>query len=442
MDFGPKLEEYLASCRGRATRSRAPSKDDIQQAITSLADSRPVPYTTFETILGLDRAPICAQLGLLLTGAHILPSCIRLLKQYCNEQTRLFDYAYGYLCLQVMNLSIEVAKLAQVNDLSGFLQSIDRSSGSAHDKVITEDLAVYIRKWEAKEFAPYGQRLLPANKLLGWRNDPSTGLVIALSRIGGFTILDMVFLMVEIWEDRGSFTKCLRSALHLQTYAGWCGIFHLMHNTLVRMHGMPPIKGQEFDDDYNWKTFGDVIQRYALCAYHYEDPTVSYLLKNRPNNEREKPRTSACNPDDLDQIVEAYINKASQQPTVKYAHSTRLFAFTMMNCYLDEFRFVSNVTRITEAALSDSWVQLGNMNGVGISIWTYFTDGVVSTLIVVPAFSKAFTHMQSIVLGIIVNESLVDFLGYFILYPLTTNDKTFIGTILDALHIVLANYRS
>ncbi|CAE6446126.1 unnamed protein product [Rhizoctonia solani] len=350
----------------------------------TFTDSRPVPYTTFETILDLERGPLCAQLTFLLTGAHVLPSCIRLLKQYCNGQIRLFDYAYGYLCLQVINLSIEVAKLAQVNDLSGFLQSVNRSLGGTHDRVITEDLSVYIRKWEAKEFAPYGQHLHPADKLLGWRSNSSTGHMVALSRAGGFTILDMVFLLVEIWKDRGEFLKCLRSALQLRNYAGWCGIFHLMHNTLVRIHGMPPVKGQVFDEEYNWKTLGDIIQRYALCAHQYEEPTISYLLKNRPNNDREKPRTSALNPADLDQIVEAYINKASQQPTVRYAHPTRLFAFTMMNCYLDEFRFVSHVTRITEAALSNSWKQLGMMNGEGKTIWGYFTDSVLSTLIVVP----------------------------------------------------------
>ncbi|KDN37392.1 hypothetical protein RSAG8_10197, partial [Rhizoctonia solani AG-8 WAC10335] len=423
MDFGPRLDEYLVSCRGRASRGSTPSKDDIRQAIASLAGPRPVPYTTFETILALERTPLCSQLALLLTGAHVLPSCIGLLKQYCNDQIRLFDYAYGYLCLQVMNLSIEVGKLAQVNALSLFLQSVERSSGGAHDKVITEDLAVYIRKWEAKEFAPQGQYMLPANKLLGWRNDSSTGLATALSRVGGFTILDMLFLMAEIWKDRGKFLKCLMSALHLRNYAGWCGIFHLMHNTLVRMHGMPPVNGQEFDNEYNWKTLIDIIQRYALCSHHYEDPTISYLLKNRPNNEREKPRTTALSPADIDQIVEAYVNKASQQPTIKYAHATRLLAFAMMNCYRDESKFVSNVTRITEAALSDSWVRFGMISGVGLSMWTYFTDSVISTLIVVPAFSKAYAHMRSAVLEIIVNENLLDFLGYFILYPLTTSDK-------------------
>ncbi|CAE6528849.1 unnamed protein product [Rhizoctonia solani] len=426
IDFGPRLDEYLASCRRRTSWGRAPSKDDIRQAIASLASPNHPPYTTFETILALETRSSCAHIDLLLTGAHILPSCIRLLKQYCSDRisvSALFDYAYGYLCLQVMNLSIEVAKLAQVNALSLFLHSVERSSGGTQDKAITKDLSIYMRKWESKEFTPQGQHLLPANKLLGWRSDASTGLATALSRIGGFTILDMVFLMLEIWKARGELLGCVKGALQLPGYAGWCGIFHLMHNTLVRMHGISHTNGQEYDEADNWITLITIIQRYALCTNDHEDITISYLLKNRPNNEREKPRTSAVSPADVGQIVEAYINKASQHPTIKYAHATRLFAFTLMNCYLDEYKFVSNFTRISEAALADSWVQLGMMTGVGLSMWTYFTDSVISTLIVVPAFSKVFLEMRPTVLAIFVNENLLDFLGYLVLYPLTTDDK-------------------
>ncbi|CUA67895.1 hypothetical protein RSOLAG22IIIB_07586 [Rhizoctonia solani] len=75
----------------------------------------------------------------------------------------------------------------------------------------------------------------------------------------------------------------------------------------------------------------------------------------------------------------------------------------MMDSYTDESKLVSNVTQITDAALADAWVQLGMMGGVGISTWMYFTDSVISTLILVLAFSKVFVHMQPIILEIIVN---------------------------------------
>ncbi|KAH7325202.1 hypothetical protein B0J17DRAFT_682634 [Rhizoctonia solani] len=425
MNFGPRLDEYLILRRKRASWGRTPSKDEIRQAIASLAEPQSVSYTTFEIILALERTPLYTHLSLLLTGAHVLPSCIWLLKQHCNDQIRLFDYAYGYLCFQVMNLSIEVAKLAQVNSLPKFVQSVDRSSRGTRDKIIAEDLAVYVRKWESREFVPHGELLLPATKLLGWHINSSTGLATALSRIGGFTILDAVFLMVEIWKDRGKFLKCLRSAVQLQDYAGWCGILHLMHNTLVRMHGILQIHGQEFDETQHWETLLDLIQRYALCANEYEESTISYLLKNRPNTSRERHLLHAVDSADVDQIVDAYVAKAHQQPSIIYAHSTRLFAFTMTNCYLDESKFVDNITRIVEAALAASWTRFKMIDGTGLSMWTYFTDSVMNTHILVPVFSK-YIEMRSTVLDIVVNENLLDLLGYFVLYPLTTHDKTFI----------------
>ncbi|KAG8747770.1 hypothetical protein FRC11_012247, partial [Ceratobasidium sp. 423] len=320
-----------------------------------------------------------------------------------------------------MNLSIEVAKLAQVNKLQEFLQL-----GGTRDKFITKDLAVHMRKWEAREFAPPGQFLHPATKLLGWRTNASTGLVTALSRIGGFTIRDMEFLLMRIWEARDDFLKTLRSASHLQNYAGWCGIIHLMHNTLVRMYGVTNINGQVFDEIPRWKGLIDVIHRYALCANYYEEPTISYLLKDRPNNEREKYEITALDPADVDQIVAAYINKTSQQPTIVYAHTTRLFSFAMKSCYRDESKFAGNVTQITQAALESSWIQIGMIGEAGPSAWAYFADTTFSTHILVPAFTK-FVHMHQVVMEIIVNENLFDFLGYFALYPLTVGSKAFIG---------------
>ncbi|CAE6531037.1 unnamed protein product [Rhizoctonia solani] len=429
--FGPKLDFYLATCRERAPLDHAPDKEEIIRAIASLADPLSVSYTTFETILALERSPLCAHASILLTGSHILPSCIQLLRQYCSGRTQLFDYAYGYLCFQLMNLSIEVAKLAQVNALPKFLHILKSSSRGTRDKAITEELAVHVREWEAKEFTPGGQFLLPASNLLGWGIDPPTRMPTALPGIGGFTILDTVFLMEKIWESRGKFLRCLRSALRLQNYAGWCGIFHLMHDTLVRMHGMSHINGQEFDEYQNWITFTDIMQRYSLCANHYEEPTVSYLIKNRPNHQREKLRITALDPADVDQIVGAYINKARQQPSIVYAHATRLFAFAMTSCHLDKSKFVTNVTRITEAALADSWARFGQMRGgsTGLSFWANFSDSVINTLILVPALNKIADLQRQTILKIIVNENLLDFLGYFVLYPLTTKDKTIIAHI-------------
>ncbi|CAE6500070.1 unnamed protein product [Rhizoctonia solani] len=444
MNFGPKLQEYLISCRESPFSGHTPSTDEIQRAIAALVDPPTVSYKTFETILALERAPLCAHISFLLTGAHILPSCIRLLKWHCNDHIHLFDHAYGYLCFQVMNLSIEIAKLAQVNKLQEFLQR-----GGARDKFISKELAVHMRKWKAKEFAPPGLFLNPATKLLGWRTDTSSGLVTALSRIGGFTIRDVEFLLMRIWEARDKFLKTLKCALDLQNYAGWCGIIHLMHNTLVRMNGIANVDGQVFDDISRWKCLIDVIHRYALCANYYEESTISYLLKDRPNNGREKYQITALDSADVDRIVAAYINKTSQQPTIVYAHTARLFSFAMKSCYLDESKFTVNVTRITQAALESSWVQIGTIGEAGISAWTYFADTTFSTHIVIPTFTK-FIHMHQIVMEIIVNESLLDFLGYFALYPLTAGSKAFVGIwrrwlpnqlrVLDQFASLLKNY--
>ncbi|CAE6418904.1 unnamed protein product [Rhizoctonia solani] len=190
-----------------------------------------------------------------------------------------------------------------------------------------------------------------------------------------------------------------------------------MHNTLVRVHGMPPAEGQEYDHDESWVILLDVIHRCALCARRHEDSTVAHLLNDRPNHDRMMYKMTVLDTTDLDQIVAAYLDQVEQCPTILDAYVTRLFTFTISICYLDEPKFVSNVTRITETALEQSWKEFLLAGDLRLLGWRHFVDTVMNNLILVPACG-GLEQKQATAVKIITNENLMDFLGYFVLYLL------------------------
>ncbi|CAE6419444.1 unnamed protein product [Rhizoctonia solani] len=182
--YGPRLDAYLNSRQVGVGVSRfqteAPSEMEIRRAIDTLEEPWNVSCATFEAILAMERSPECGFLHLLLeSDIEVFPACIQLLRSYCNEG-RLFDYAYGYLCLQVISLAVNVAKLALVDELWVVEQGTVQVSQYWGPPVLIND---YCRKWEAREFCNDGEYLRPATKLLGWHTDPDNRLETCLPNI-------------------------------------------------------------------------------------------------------------------------------------------------------------------------------------------------------------------------------------------------------------------
>ncbi|KAG8723271.1 hypothetical protein FRC11_002509, partial [Ceratobasidium sp. 423] len=224
--YGPKLDEYLSMRKlgvGVPEReTEAACERKIVAAIDSLNDPKSVNCDTFETILTMERPPECAYLHLLLSDVGVFPSCIRLLRMYCKEGRgvrfsknsvhykglinyllQILDHAYGFLCLQVMALSVEVAKLNQVEQLDEVLEELTRISTHVSPSDL---LNHYSRDCESNEFCKE-EYLRPSPRLLGWHTDPDTRLETCLGCIGGCNIQDVLFLLDQLWPARSTFLQ-------------------------------------------------------------------------------------------------------------------------------------------------------------------------------------------------------------------------------------------
>lgn len=126
--------------------------------------------------------------------------------------------------MQVIVLSIEVAKLARTNRLGAFLQiPVPMSARYPNHPVSGEFLCLIMRQLEAEEFGQDGEYLKPATRLLGWRADPNNGQQTCLPEIGGCTFPGVKFLIKQMWSARKGLLHVAKRVIANST--GWCGSF-------------------------------------------------------------------------------------------------------------------------------------------------------------------------------------------------------------------------
>jgi hypothetical protein len=145
---------------------------------------------------------------------------------------QLLDQAYGFLCLQVMALSVQVAMLSQTGQLKPFLSAI-ASQPIASSQSICPMLHAHIRHLETQ--AMTNSQQLPITWLLGWHRDTITGRLTCLPQMGGCTIVDAKFLIERMWSARAQFLHAARWAAAI--FPGWASLLHIIWNTLVQNYG-------------------------------------------------------------------------------------------------------------------------------------------------------------------------------------------------------------
>ncbi|KDN34007.1 hypothetical protein RSAG8_12890, partial [Rhizoctonia solani AG-8 WAC10335] len=190
--YGPKLEEYFYSRDFNVFRHEPPSRDDILHAIDLLHHPQDVSYSTFETILSLERVPTWKNLDLLVSESAegAFSACLQLLLQYCGGGERqLLDHAYGFLCLRVLALLIHYAMLIQTGQLGNIIDLVSNSctgdsilsAFSGHTWRIIRDLIACAKNDDIW--------------LFGWYDDPTTNQRICLPQIGGCIATDAIILL-------------------------------------------------------------------------------------------------------------------------------------------------------------------------------------------------------------------------------------------------------
>lgn len=153
-----------------------------------------------------------------------------------RTRIKLFDYAYGFLCLQVMALSVMVAILSQTSELEPFLLTLSKQP--------TEEplmaLHACVRAVEKKAFYP------PEDRghiwILGWYKD-ETGEFGCLPQMGGFTIHDATYLISKLWNVRSQFLDICRRAAAI--FPAWGSFLSVIGHTFVENYG---VAGSKFAD--------------------------------------------------------------------------------------------------------------------------------------------------------------------------------------------------
>ncbi|CAE6502550.1 unnamed protein product, partial [Rhizoctonia solani] len=416
--YGPRLDAYLTSRRAGVGASRyqvhAPSESEIRYAIRTLDDPENASCATFEAILAMERSPQCSFLHLLIeSDIDVFPACMRLLRSYCSSGRPLFEYAYGYLCLQVISLAVDVAKLALVDELWVVEQGTVQVAQHWDPPVLVNN---YSRKWEGREFCNDEEYLRPANKLLGWYTDSTSRLETCLPNIGGCTLEDVGFIIQQLWIDRKKFLHVAKMSSGL--FPWWCGLFHVMHNTLVKSWGTSIDKLGTPAETSRWAHLVELTHRYALCADQYEDATLSYLLKDCPRFAEMNYEPTAIDTADAAQIVSAYLEKMKQLPILKWGYISRLCGYVCANFHFDESRYEENLSLIASATLEESWGEMLKAHKMNLIQWKIFVDTVINNSIALPMAQRQ-SLRAPLYLSVLTNDSLFELFGRMILFPLS-----------------------
>lgn len=147
---------------------------------------------------------------------------------------QILKKSYGFLCLQVISLSLDIAKLSQTGEFESFLQKISKLSAN---QSISNLLKHCVRNLEAQAVAR--EKRNGSFWLLGWQ--ACSGSTIdrdqdtCLPQIGGCTVKQLRLLLGLLWSSRREFLRTSRWAAMM--FPGWGGLLHILQDSLLRMNG-------------------------------------------------------------------------------------------------------------------------------------------------------------------------------------------------------------
>ncbi|KAL5638700.1 hypothetical protein ACGC1H_003157 [Rhizoctonia solani] len=188
--YGPKLEQYLRAGYFDLSQHEPPSHDKTLEVIEAIRDGLNVTYEDFQTILSMEKSPACHNLYRLLstpddTFIGLFPACVNLLRVYCNaEGNGILDHAYGFLCLRVMSLVVQLSMLAY-NEWKGlrwferfYLATAELPEGQFVHSTLDQHME-QLYDW-AKELDPKDRDVI----LFAVGYNPETRKVVCLSHTG------------------------------------------------------------------------------------------------------------------------------------------------------------------------------------------------------------------------------------------------------------------
>ncbi|CAE7223596.1 unnamed protein product, partial [Rhizoctonia solani] len=435
--YGPVLDKYLEMGRFQLQKQmsysspRSPSREDIRQAILQLSDPEKVTYLTFETILSLEDTEACSDLELLLSDAakDSLPACFRLASAYCQGGRLMFDHAYGFLCVKVIALLVQVAMIFRSGHVQTFVKLLalscaEQSIFSPFTNTMYNLIAeIMVDQLDSGPSARHER--------FGWDHGSTGGAKHCLPEIGGCATGQIQLLLSQLWNSRAGFLACGsqgREAL----FPGFSGFLCWIWRGVAQQYGLP---GQTQNMAPAWTQLVDLSTRFTLYCSDREADLMSYVLLACPAYARDGPiidkSSSAVDAQDRTRIATMTPRKIRSGTELPLRFVTNLFCFACPSVDYQE-----NILDIFSAKIDRLWFEIDQ-----ISDWEQLGDKDL------PIFCQAFLHVLTVIqdrdpeifLKLLsgIGESLYAGIGRVILLALSSSNSLKAGRSLDNLKLLL-----
>ncbi|CAE7176879.1 unnamed protein product [Rhizoctonia solani] len=444
--YGPVLDKYLdmgglqlrnlKSISHPSPIARSPSREEIRQAILQLSDPEKVTYLTFETILSLENTEACSDLELLLSHSakDSLPACFRLASAYCQGSRLMFDHAYGFLCVKVIALLVQVAMLSRSGYIDRLIELL--TLGHAEQSIFAAfTTTVYSLMVDAMDdhldSGPSAR-----HERFGWDHGSIGGAKPCLPEIGGCTTGEIQILLSQLWNSRAGFLVCGsrgREAL-FPGFGGflcwiWCGV--------AQQYGFP---GQNQNSASAWTQLVDLSTRFTLYSSDREADLMSFVLLGCPEYARIAPildkSSSAVDAQDRTRIAIMTPKKIRSGEDLPLRFVTTLFCFACPSVDYQE-----NIFDIFSAKIDRMWFEFDRL-----AIRTEERLQAVANDL--PFFCQGFLHVLKVIqyrdpelffrLLSGIGEDLYEGIGRVILLPLSSKTLK-AGKSSDNLKLLLDN---
>ncbi|CAE6458480.1 unnamed protein product [Rhizoctonia solani] len=370
--YGPKLAVYLSEEGHNRPRDIAVSLTGIHiaDALKSLAEPDCVTFETFETLMALEWSPVCGHVDSLIgDDSKVFPLCFNLLKLLCfHEKKKIFESAYGFMCLQFASFTVKIGKIAQGGRLLAFQEEIARLQPGHSIRLILNN---YARELEGEGI---WNNLGNVDKFVGflgwdWGRD---GYRACLPQIGGCLLTQTMPILRQLYAERKSFLNVAQQAAGM--FPGWSGLLYVLWDTVFENHGGKKKLGSKKDQDINWNCIFEIGLRYAMCSKAEEDPLTYVIINNgdlrlyltdpgcfSPIDVEDSNQVAICTTQKLESL--ASINDMNYMAT-----AILMYASMLLTCQ----NFELHANQLYQAAFRRAWNEISVIHRMDSYRWSTF----------------------------------------------------------------------
>ncbi|KAG9125614.1 hypothetical protein FRC07_006881 [Ceratobasidium sp. 392] len=308
-EWGRPIDKYIHDVVSPDYDSPVPPKGLIQTAIDSvqLPDRRKLTRPscdTFRVILGLFRDP--ANLPMLV-NTKTLSSCILLLREHTKDTDEpALCYEYGYLCFQVIVLTVQVAMLKRSNcsAFDTFMTMASKCPPAGLPELLSKHTMLQIHLHNHSD---------PSNNGLSWIVQVSRtpqGRITTLPNVGGMSELDSLFLIKTLWESRKQLSYLVSKApMH-----GWAFPLRIFAELLLESFKISR-------NEATWGYLENLCHRYGLVASEEDLPVIAetcIIVGSICTDDHMREMSNGMkDEEDAQIVVESYIARMTLRPGVE-----------------------------------------------------------------------------------------------------------------------------